>query len=91
MGSPSLGLLAFDVNRTRCAALLYVGRYVQSRIVLLPGLFALDVCWQSLDFCAFRRYQTRCAAPLYVGLGVQSRIVLSVPRFVCARHLSNPL
>ena len=35
-------VVAFDVNRNRCDA-LYVGLYVQSRVVLLPGLWALDV------------------------------------------------
>ena len=55
---PSLGLCAFDVNRTRCAA-LYVGLYVQSRVVLLPGLCAVDVCWPSLALCAFDVDQTR--------------------------------
>ena len=64
---PSIGLCTFDVNRTRCAALLYVGQYVQSRIVLLPGLCALDVCWPSLGLCAIDVNQTRCAALLYVG------------------------
>ena len=49
----SLGLCAFDVNRTPCSALLYRGLGVQSRIVLLPGLCALDVCWPSLRLCAF--------------------------------------
>ena len=47
---PSIGLCAFDVNRTHCATLLYMGLGVQSRIVLLPGLCALDVCWPSLIF-----------------------------------------
>ena len=57
-----------------CAA-LYVGIYVQSRIVLLPGLWALDVCCPSLGLCAFDINRTRCAA-LYVGLYVQFRVVL---------------
>ena len=82
---PSLGLYAFDVNRTRCAA-LYVGLYVQSRVVLmpelqsrvvlLPGVCVLDVCSPRLGLSAIVVNRTRCAA-LYVGLYVQSRVVLT--------------
>ena len=73
---PSLGLCTFDVNRTRCAALLCVGLNIRSRIVLLPGLCALDVCWASLALCALYVHRTRCAAPLCVGPYVQSRSLL---------------
>ena len=71
---PSLGLCAFDVSRTRCAA-LYVSPYVQSRIVLLPALWALNVCWPSLGLCAFDVNRIRGAA-LCVDRYVQSRIML---------------
>ena len=53
-----------------------MGLGVQSRIVLLPGLCALNVCYLSLKLCTFDVNRTRCAAMLYVGLGVQSKIVL---------------
>ena len=56
-------------------AALCVGLDLQSRIVLLPGLCALDVCWLSLGLCEFDVDRTRCAA-LYVGLYVQSRVML---------------
>ena len=81
---PSLGLCTFDVNRTRCGALLYVGLGVQSLIVLL----SLDMCCPSLGLCAFDANRTRCATLLYVGLGVQSLIVrvLPEPRFLCVRR-----
>ena len=71
---PRLGFSAFDVNRTRCAA-LYVGLYMVSQVVLLAGQCALDVCWPSIGLCAFGVNRSRCAA-LYVGLYVQSRVVL---------------
>ena len=83
---PSQGLCAFDVNRTEmrsryilslwygCAAEC-VGLGVLSRVVLLPGLCAFEVCWPSLGLCAFDVNRTRYAA-LYVGLYVQSRVVL---------------
>ena len=63
----SLGLCAFDVIRTRCAALRYVGQYVEYRIVLLPGLCALDIFCPSLGLFAFDVNRTRCAALRYVG------------------------
>ena len=52
-----------------------MGLYVQYRIVLLPGVCALDVCWPSLGLSAFDVNRTRCAI-LCVGLYVQSRVVL---------------
>ena len=67
-------MCAFDVNRTRCAA-MYMGLYVQAWVVLLPGLYALDVCWPRLGLCAFDVKRIRCAA-LYVGLYRQYRISL---------------
>ena len=63
---PTLGLCSFDVNQTRCAALWYVGLYIQSRIVLLPGVCTLDICCPSLGLCAFDVNRTRCAALRYV-------------------------
>ena len=60
-------VVAFDVNRTRCAA-LYVGLDVQFRVVLLLGLCALEVCWPSLGLFAIDVNRTHCA--LYVGLDV---------------------
>ena len=45
------------------------------RIVFLPGLCVLDVCWRILGFCVFDVNRTRRAA-LYVGLYVQSRVVI---------------
>ena len=67
MCCPSLGLCAFNVNRTRCAALRYVGQYVQSRIVLLLGQCALDMCCPGLGLYAFDVNRTRYAALRYVG------------------------
>ena len=54
---------------------MYMGLYVQAWVVLLPGLYALDVCWPRLGLCAFDVKRIRCAA-LYVGLYVQYRILL---------------
>ena len=55
--------------------MVYVVLYVQSRIVLLPDLCALDVCCPSLGLYLFDVNRTRCTA-LWVGLYVQSRTVL---------------
>ena len=67
MCCPSLGLCAFDVNRTFCVALGHVSQYVLSRIVLLRGLCALEMCCPSLGLCEFDVNQTRCGALRYVG------------------------
>ena len=85
---PRIGLCAFDVNQTRCAALLYVGLGVQSRNVLLPGLCSLHVCCPSLELCALNVNRTRYVSLLYVGLGVQSRIVLL--QALCALDVCCP-
>ena len=61
---PSLGLCAFDVNRTRFATMLHVGLYVLSQIVLLSGLCALDVCWLSLGLCVFDVNRIHCTTLL---------------------------
>ena len=68
--------------------MLYDGHDVDSRVVLLPGQCALDVCWLSLGLCAFDVNRTRFAALLYVGLYVQSRIVF-VPG-LCSLDVSWP-
>ena len=67
---PRIGLCAFDVNQTSCAALLYMGLDVQSRNVLLPELCSLHVCCPSLELCAFDVNRTRCVALLYVVIYV---------------------
>ena len=46
--------------------------------MLLPGLYALDVCWLRLGLCVFDVNRTRCAA-LYVGLYVQSSRFVLLP------------
>ena len=67
-------MCGLEVNRTRCAN-VYMGLYVQAWVVLLPGLYMLDVCWPRIGLCAFDVKRIRCAA-LYVGLYVQYRILL---------------
>ena len=47
---PSIRFCALDDYRPHCSTLLYVGLGVQSRIVLLQALCALDVCWPRLIF-----------------------------------------
>ena len=47
------GVCVRRANRTRYVSLLYVGLGVQSRIVLLQDLYAIDICCPSLGVCAF--------------------------------------
>ena len=63
------------LTNPRLPGLLYVSLYSQSRILLLPGLCAIDLCWPSLGFFTFDVNRTDCAI-LCVGLYVQSRNVL---------------
>ena len=72
---PSLGLCAFDVTRIRGAALC-VDLYVQSRIMLLPELGALGVCWKSIRSCALNFNQS----PL--GWTVGREPIWAVPDYV---------
>ena len=65
-----------------------MGLYLQSRIVLLPRLCALDVCWPRLGLFAFDVNRTGFAALLYAGLYVQSRILHQ--QGLCAHDVFKP-
>ena len=63
-------------------AALYVGQYVQSTIVLLPGLCALDVCCPTIGLRAFDVNRTRDSIPVFNLFYVTA--VLPLRRPICA-------
>ena len=99
---PSLGLCAFDVTRTRCAALRYMGKLcvvpqcdpagtMCARHVLAERR-VVNVRRQSNPLCCPAVRRTICVVPgCAPARTMWTRHVLSEAMVVCVRRKSNPL